>query len=310
MSGETIEAAAGRWQGVIGELAGVDRWNLDGKHRPCPYCGGEDRFRFDDKDGTGSWICNQCGAGYGMDLLMRLTGWEFKEAAREVDSIVGTVHPNTQDKPKTDPRERLRKVAQGATRLTGRDPASKYLHNRGVEPAWMLRLHPNLGYFENGQKVGEYPAMLSLVRDGDGNAVTYHVTYLTEDGRKADVSSPKKILPPNGTITGGAVRLHDAGESLIIAEGIETALAAAHEFAEPAWAALSAHGMESVEIPAGVTSVLVVGDNDENYRGQSAAFNLASRLKQQGVGADIYIPPTSGRDLLDEVVARKSQSAY
>jgi autotransporter-associated beta strand protein len=29
---------------------------LSGRHVPCPFCGGRDRFRFDDKNGAGTWI--------------------------------------------------------------------------------------------------------------------------------------------------------------------------------------------------------------------------------------------------------------
>lgn len=37
--------------------------DLSGKHGPCPWCKGRDRFRVDDKDMSGSFICNQCGEG-------------------------------------------------------------------------------------------------------------------------------------------------------------------------------------------------------------------------------------------------------
>ncbi len=35
---------------------------------------GKTRFRFDDKEGRGTWICNHCGAGDGADLAMKVTG--------------------------------------------------------------------------------------------------------------------------------------------------------------------------------------------------------------------------------------------
>jgi putative DNA primase/helicase len=59
-------------------------------------CGGTDRYRFDDKDGSGSWFCNQCGGknqsgggGTGMDMLMRRNGWSFAEAAKRVEQHLG-----------------------------------------------------------------------------------------------------------------------------------------------------------------------------------------------------------------------------
>jgi putative DNA primase/helicase len=42
-------------------------------------CGGKDRFRFDDKEGHGTWICTHCGAGDGFSLLMKVMGIDFKK---------------------------------------------------------------------------------------------------------------------------------------------------------------------------------------------------------------------------------------
>ena len=90
------DLANGHWPAILGALAGLTSEQLTDKHQPCPLCGGKDRYRFDDQDGTGSWFCNQCGgpaesggAGSGMDLLMRRTGWEFKEAAKRVEQHLG-----------------------------------------------------------------------------------------------------------------------------------------------------------------------------------------------------------------------------
>jgi putative DNA primase/helicase len=93
---DIIEAAQGRWPSILGALAGLTDQQLTDRHQPCPLCGGTDRYRFDDKDGSGSWYCNRCGgktqtggAGNGMDLLMRSTGWDFKTAAQRVEQHLG-----------------------------------------------------------------------------------------------------------------------------------------------------------------------------------------------------------------------------
>ncbi|MEX5450882.1 primase-helicase zinc-binding domain-containing protein, partial [Stutzerimonas stutzeri] len=70
---KTAELMRGRWHDAL-KYAGMTGRELSGKHCPCPMCGGKDRFRFDDKDGTGSYFCAGCGAGDGMKLMMRLTG--------------------------------------------------------------------------------------------------------------------------------------------------------------------------------------------------------------------------------------------
>ena len=63
----------GNWRHVLSNLGIHDRY-LDGKHHPCPGCGGKDRFRFDDKDGCGTWICSQGSgdtvSGDAFDLLV------------------------------------------------------------------------------------------------------------------------------------------------------------------------------------------------------------------------------------------------
>ena len=96
------ELARGHWPSILGTLAGLTAEQLTDKHQSCPLCGGKDRYRFDDKDGNGSWFCNKCGgknhtggAGNGMDMLMRKTGMEFADAARKIEAHLGIV----QDRP-------------------------------------------------------------------------------------------------------------------------------------------------------------------------------------------------------------------
>lgn len=94
---QTIEdLARGRWFDVHSSLGGIDSSFLTDKHGPCPNCGGKDRFRWDDTDGSGSCFCSQCGGkdqrGGGMsgiDLLMRVRGWDFKRATAEIKSFLG-----------------------------------------------------------------------------------------------------------------------------------------------------------------------------------------------------------------------------
>ncbi|ELC6028678.1 hypothetical protein RJM76_004383 [Escherichia coli] len=58
-------AARGKWP-VILQMLRIDVPE-NGRHGPCPKCGGKDRFRLDDLDGRGTWICSQCGNGDGLD---------------------------------------------------------------------------------------------------------------------------------------------------------------------------------------------------------------------------------------------------
>jgi putative DNA primase/helicase len=102
------DLAAGHWPAILGSLAGLTQQQLTDRHQPCPLCGGEDRYRFDDQDGSGSWFCNRCGgrdqhggAGSGMDLLMRRTGWDFPTAAQRIEAFLGV--PSTPQRPASEP---------------------------------------------------------------------------------------------------------------------------------------------------------------------------------------------------------------
>lgn len=84
---DVAAAAIGRWPDLL-TAVGIDT-PFSGKHGPCPACGGKDRFRFDNKGGRGTWICNQCGAGDGLDLVGKVTGKLPKEVAELLAPLVG-----------------------------------------------------------------------------------------------------------------------------------------------------------------------------------------------------------------------------
>ncbi len=84
---ETTTAAANRWPMVLSQL-GIDVPRSPRQHAPCPACGGKDRFRFDDK-GRGSFFCNQCGAGDGLDLIQKVNLCGTTEAARMAADVLG-----------------------------------------------------------------------------------------------------------------------------------------------------------------------------------------------------------------------------
>ncbi|MBF0690497.1 DUF927 domain-containing protein [Providencia alcalifaciens] len=78
--------ANGQWQNILSNLGVEVPLNT---HTACPHCGGKDRFRFDDKDGNGTFICSQCGSGDGLDLVQRVLGGSVTEAAYEVAGMIG-----------------------------------------------------------------------------------------------------------------------------------------------------------------------------------------------------------------------------
>jgi len=133
---------------------------------------------------------------------------------------------------------------------------AEYLVARGLSlrlPA-TLRFHASLKHPSGAL----WPAMVALVTRGvDDVPLAIHRTFLARDGSgKAPVDPQKMMLGP---CQGGAVRLGPPGERLLIAEGIETALSAMQATGQSAWAALSTSGLRSLDLPADVHDVVVLG---------------------------------------------------
>lgn len=291
------DLCVGRWESILTSL-GVATEFLSKKHGPCPVCAGRDRYRFDNKDARGSWFCSKCGAGDGFSLLRKLNGWSFAEAAREVERVLGL---SKQDAPRhefTDEQKQqaLRRVYSESRAVVHGDLVWTYLNRRTgiVDVPNTIRMHPSLRYDVNRS----YPAMLALVSMPDGKPSTMHRTWLDGKGSKAPVDEPKKVMA--GTIKTGSIRLAPMAECLGVAEGIETALRASVLFDIPVWAAISAGGMRDWEAPEGLRHLIVFGDNDENFTGQTAAYSLANRLSLKGIKTEVRIPAKVGTDWADE----------
>ncbi|PSW05049.1 hypothetical protein C9J01_27680 [Photobacterium rosenbergii] len=81
-------AARGRWQSIFSSV-GIDV-PAQGKHSPCPICGGDDRFHFDDQDGRGTSYCRGCDKGRdGLTLVMDAKNISVTEAAKMVSEAMG-----------------------------------------------------------------------------------------------------------------------------------------------------------------------------------------------------------------------------
>lgn len=167
-----------------------------------------------------------------------------------------------------------------------------YLTTRGINvtPPPSIRWHRSLAY----DRTTFCPAMVAAVQGADGRLVAVHRTYLTADGcGKAPVVSPKKALGP---IRGGAVRLAQAGSTLLLAEGIEDALSLVEMTGRPTWAVLGTAGFGNVILPAEVETVILAPDGDP--AGEKVVAGAAERFAAEGRRV-LHLRPPPGLDWCD-----------
>jgi putative DNA primase/helicase len=309
----------GLWPKLLME-AGVDQKWLSKRVGPCPFCGGRDRYVFDDLQGRGTYFCRKCSArgGDGMQFLMQWANIRFADALTTVRSFLGAaparpfprhdrsaIASSSAVRPRRDGRE----LWELARPLLKGDGADWYLKGRKIDlPAYpgALRFAPIAPYYEDGQpSPDEYSALISAVTTPDGKIATVHRTYLRA-GRKADVRAAKKLAGPIGE--NASIKLFECDGDLAVAEGIETALAVHKMTHLPVWSLISAGNMFKFEPPRQVKHLVIYGDCDRSYAGQQAAYGLAARIASKGVDVDVMIPSEPGSDWADVWVQDRRDS--
>jgi len=291
LDAETVRRAAHRkWADILASC-GIERAYLTGKEGPCPICrDGKDRFVFDDKDGRGSYICRQCGAGDGFKLLQAVLGIGFSEALGMVAERAGEARAITIRQGRDiEEATKEAKAIWARSRPIEQVPAVAawwFLRTGELPPSAELRATPRLKY----GREGEFPAMVARIKDGAGVSYSLHRTYLDETGQKAPVESPRKVMDIQMR-ENSAVRLYPAGAELGVAEGIETAESCRLLFGVPTWALLNARNMRSFVPPPEVRRLIIFGEMDGSYTGQAAAFDLAQRLwvKRKNWDPELYV---------------------
>jgi phage/plasmid primase-like uncharacterized protein len=192
------------------------------------------------------------------------------------------------------------------------DPVTLYLTRRGFGGVWplpeVLRLHRALPYWHEGENLGTFPAMVAPVIARDGRTVALHRTYLTADGRKADVPSPKKLTGTAGPLEGTCISLFKPERGVIgIAEGIETALAAWRASDIPTMAAYCAGNLAAWQWPVRVHRVVIFADNDRG--GREAADTLRVRVLSARLRCEVSTPTIEGTDWCDVWAQRHAEPA-
>jgi putative DNA primase/helicase len=269
---ETVKQACGHWPRILPAL-GVKV--IKNRHQACPVCGGSDRFRFDDKEGRGTWFCNQCGAGDGLKLIEKVFGVSASEAAGKVNTVTGNLSPVAPEviAAAEAGTEADRKAAAAlAVKLMEKSrPATgnAYLTRKGFPALECLTL-------ATAHKTGgvTYRAGDVVVPLYDDTVALVNLQLINADGLKR-------------TLKGGQVKgachviegKKQAGKRLWIAEGYATALTVHHLTGETVIVALSSVNLLSLASLARqkhpACQIVLAADRDLNGDGQTKAAAAA-----------------------------------
>jgi hypothetical protein len=133
--------------------------------------------------------------------------------------------------------------------------------------------------------------------------ISLHFTRLAADGRGKAGTDHDKLLLAGHRKRGGVIRLWPddvVTHSLGVAEGIESALGAAH-YHTPVWSAIDASNLSTLSVLAGIECLVVFADHDE--AGIQAAQQCAYRWRTAGREVHVWRSKTRGEDAAD--VARR-----
>ena len=283
---ETVEQACGHWPRILPAL-GVPV--IKNRHQACPVCGGSDRFRFDDKEGRGTWFCNQCGAGDGLKLVEKVFGVKPSEAAQKVNTVTGCLPPVAPEA----------MAAAGAETDADRKAAAAL----AVRLMEKTRTATGNAYLTRKGFPGHECVMLTSTHKTGG--VTYRagdVVVPLHDETGALVNL--QLINPDGlkrTLKGGQVKgtchtiegQKQAGKRQWIAEGYATALTVHHLTGETVMVALSSVNLLSLaslvrqKHPA--CQIVLAADRDLNGDGQTRAAAAA-----QACEGTVALPPVFG----------------
>ncbi|MBZ1808310.1 primase-helicase zinc-binding domain-containing protein [Klebsiella pneumoniae] len=301
---EVTSAAAGRWPYVLAGLS-IDVPDSSRRHAPCPACGGKDRFRFDD-NGRGSFICNQCGAGDGLDLIKKVNNCDTTEAAQLAADVLGIDYRETETDRKAasqrrgqleadrqrHEQERQKKAAEDAEqRRTTFSRLYAGMRQRAIQgEAEYLQSKGLTGF--NYPLMPDGSLLLELV--DESGAVTAAQTITAQGEKRLIKGSAKR----------GAYYAVDALErpqSVVIAEGLATALTC-HLIRTDALtvAAIDAGNLlpvaEVMRRKYPQAQIIIAADNDHQQGGpESGGTNTGKDAAEKAalsVAGWVSLPPT------------------
>lgn len=335
-------------EAVVGRQVSLRR--VGGKWRgPCPLHGSRSASLQCDP-GSRAFHCFGCGAhGDVIAWVMRTEGCDFRQAVLRCAGDAGVrldgdpgerrVLPPARRDPARDDTQRLKRaqdIWDDAGPIEAGSPVARYLEGRGLWPlpnaahevlrAARRRYPPDGVGSERTWPAGQglHPVMVARVSAPGRRLTAVHCTYLAPRGDgfgKLAIDDDYRAKLVFGPLPeGAAVRLLPPGESMGVAEGIETALAAAAMFAPlSVWSAISATGMQKWVAPAVVRRVTIFADRDKPYHhgrtwrpegeGLHSARVLRGRLQEAGLAASIRVPKEPAGDYADVLAARMGAAA-
>jgi putative DNA primase/helicase len=335
---EIKELTTNNWHNILTSI-GLPSNSLTNRHQPCPACGGKDRFRFDNKDGSGSFICTHFnnGAGDGFGLVMHYFDCDFKTAINAIKQVLGLTNnqaislmpkPNKTLLSKPIIKNQTDKILQlwnQSSPLVESNLAMSYFASRGLNPDCIasdnLRFHQGTEYWYRDMSgklicAGVYPAIVAAFKNVNQNIQGLHFTMLQslKKAQKLYLKHPETQQPLpakkmrscfEGSLKGCAIQIHQPSTRLMVTEGIENALAAHELNGWQVWACGSANGLKNLILPDGITELLIIADNDPNQVGIKAAESLARRSTIQGIKTKVWLPSEINTDVLDVLNQRK-----
>lgn len=280
-------ALGGRWYGSYGTAA-------------CPVCQPERRkdqtaLTLNDRQGRLVLHCKKSNCRF--TEVLRAAGVPGKRCPKD-----GSPHSSARVGDITTTSGYAKQLWQASGPITG-TPAETYLREvRKIEGT----LPPTLRYNArtwHGPSRRNLPALIALIEAGAGFAVLR--TYLAPDGSgKAELPEREQKMML-GKAAGGHVSLKSGSGSLVVAEGIETALSLPGllDIADATlWAALTAANLRALSLPAVPGHLMVATDGDEP--GRAAGDALFTRAVRLGWSVEMS-PAPAGRDWNDVLIERK-----
>jgi putative DNA primase/helicase len=283
---DAAAAARGHWPRILPAL-GVKV--VRNRHMPCPVCQGTDRFRFDDKDGRGTWICNQCGAGDGMDLVRKVLSITLSEAAVRVNDLTGNLPPASAEtmttaETVTDEAARAAAVtlAQQLVSTAKETAGNAYLSRKGWPGQSSLTLTKAHKVALTSYRAGD---LVVPLHDMSGQLV--NVQLINAAGEKRMLKGGQVKAARHVLSTG------KPAQRIWLTEGYATGLTVHNLTGDEVWVALSSANLLSlaglVREKHATLPLMIAADRDLNSDGQSKAVKAAAASN-----AAVALPPVFG----------------